>query len=123
MAWNTGCNNLRSGEFQMTYRASFSTVLSAALLLAATAATADQDCFVPMSQWQPRDAVAAFAAQQGWTVRRIKIDDGCYEVKGTDANNTPIEVKLDPSTLQILKIEHHKNGKSDDRRHKDRKHD
>ena len=40
------------------------------------AALADDDCFVPMADWQPRDAVAMLAEENGWTVRRIKIDDG-----------------------------------------------
>jgi hypothetical protein len=45
---------------------------------------ADDDCFVPMADWQPRDAVARLAEGNGWSVRRIKIDDGCYEIDGRD---------------------------------------
>ena len=40
------------------------------------AALAGDDCFVPMADWQPRDAVARLAEAKGWMVRRIKIDDG-----------------------------------------------
>ena len=69
-------------------------------------AMADDECFVPMADWKPREAVAALAAQQGWTVRRIKIDDGCYEIDGTDAQGQQIEATVHPSTLEILEIEH-----------------
>ena len=41
-----------------------------------------EGCFVPISQWQPRSAVAKLAEASGWTARRIKIDDGCYEIYG-----------------------------------------
>ena len=40
----------------------------------------EDDCTVPMAQWQPREAVQRVAAEQGETVRRIKIDDGCYQI-------------------------------------------
>lgn len=71
----------------------------------AGAALADDDCFVPMADWQPREAVAQFAAGQGWTVRRIKIDDGCYEIAGRDAQGRAIEVKIHPGTLRIVGFE------------------
>jgi len=72
----------------------------------ATTARADEDCTVPMADWQPRAAVQVMAEAQGWTVRRIKIDDGCYEIHGTDAEGRRIEVKVDPATLQVIEIEY-----------------
>lgn len=74
-------------------------------VLAPGAAEAGRDCLVPMADWQPREAVARLATEQGWTIRRIKIDDGCYEVKGSDATGRPIEAKIHPGTLVILEIE------------------
>jgi hypothetical protein len=65
----------------------------------------DDDCTVPMAQWQPRTAVQTMAETKGWSVRRIKIDDGCYEIKGRDAQGREIEVKLDPATLEIVEFE------------------
>lgn len=82
-----------------------STSLVIASLLAAAPASADADCAVPMAQWQPRDAVVALAAQNGWRVARIRLDDGCYEVTGLDATGRRIEVKLDPAALSILRME------------------
>lgn len=76
-----------------------------ASLAASGAAQADDDCAVPMADWQPRAAVQQMAEAQGWTVRRIKIDDGCYEVDASDAEGRAIEVKVDPSTLAIMEFE------------------
>ena len=81
------------------------TILAFLAALPAGAALADDDCFVPMADWQPREAVAEFATSQGWEVRRIKIDDGCYEIDGRDAQGRAIEVKLHPGTLQIIEFE------------------
>lgn len=76
-----------------------------ALALIATPALAGDDCAVPMTDWQPREAVMKFAAEQGWDLRRIRIDDGCYEVIGRDAEGRAIEVKLNPATLAVVEME------------------
>jgi hypothetical protein len=81
------------------------TILAFLAALPAGAALADDDCFVPMTDWQPREAVARFATAQGWEVRRIRIDDGCYDIDGRDAQGRAIEVKLHPGTLQIVEFE------------------
>lgn len=74
------------------------------LALAAVPALAGDDCDVPTQQWQSRDAVMQMAAQQGWQVQRLKIDDGCYEIRGRDAQGRSFKAKLDPQTLRVLKI-------------------
>ena len=82
-----------------------SLTIFALLGLIGTAARADDRCWVPMADWQPREAVKRLAAEQGWQVRRIKIDDGCYEVVGRDAEGRAIEVRLNPATLEVLELE------------------
>ncbi|CAN7330779.1 PepSY domain-containing protein [Aminobacter sp. LjRoot7] len=82
------------------------TILAFVAAFPVGSAMADDECFVPMADWKPREAVAALAAQQGWTVRRIKIDDGCYEIDGTDAQGQQMEATVHPATLEILEIEH-----------------
>lgn len=74
-------------------------------LMAATSVKASDDCNVPIAHWQLREAVRAMAADRGWTLRRIKIDDGCYEVYGTDSQGRRFEAKIDPATLEIIEIE------------------
>lgn len=66
----------------------------------------DGECRVPMESWQPRDAVQKMAEAEGWTVNRIKTDDGCYEIKGVDTQNREIEVKVDPASLEIVEFEY-----------------
>ena len=46
------------------------------------------------------------AAAQGWQVQRLKIDDGCYEIRGTDAQGRAFKATIDPQTLKIVKIKH-----------------
>ena len=85
------------------------TVLVVAVLLSpfgAGMALADEDgCRTTMSEWQPREAVVATAEGFGWQVRRVKVDDGCYEVKGRDADGNEVEATLDPGTLALVKLE------------------
>ena len=95
------------------------TIIGFLAVFPAGMALADDDCFVPMSDWHPRDAVARLAEENGWTVRRIKIDDGCYEIKGRDAEGRPIEVTVHPFTLEVIEIEYEDDA--DDRPRKDRK--
>lgn len=76
-------------------------------LLAATPVQASDDCDVPIANWRMREAVRAMAADRGWTLRRIKIEDGCYEVHGIDRQGRRFEAKIDPATLEIIEIEDH----------------
>lgn len=76
---------------------------------AGMARAGDDECFVPMADWQPRESVQKMAEAQGWIVRRIKTDDGCYEIKGRDASGRGIEVKVDPATLAVVEIEYEEN--------------
>ena len=70
-------------------------------------AHADEDeCTVPMAQWQPREAVQRLAEEQGVNVRRIKIDDGCYQINGRDASGRKVEIKVNPQTLEVIDIEY-----------------
>jgi hypothetical protein len=80
-------------------------------LAAASPLLAKDDCWVPMSDWQPRGAVLQLAEQNGWKVRRIKIDDGCYEIVAQDAEGRPIEVHIDPATLDLIEIEYEDDDK------------
>lgn len=77
-----------------------------ALVPAGAALADDDDCSVPRSQWQPREAAIKVAEQNGWTVRDFESDDGCYEIEGRDSDGREIEVKLDPATLQIVEMDY-----------------
>ena len=68
-------------------------------------ALADEDCRAPMSTWQPRSAVAAKAESLGMRVRRIRTDDGCYKVYGTNEQGQRVKAKFNPATLEMVKRE------------------
>lgn len=79
-------------------------LLALTVALLAAPALADDDCDAPVERWQSRDAVRQMAAQRGWQVQRLKIDDGCYELRGKDADGREFKAKLDPETLEVVKM-------------------
>ncbi|NKX44056.1 PepSY domain-containing protein [Roseicyclus persicicus] len=82
-------------------------ILTALLILPAGMALADDDdCRVPMADWQPREAVLALAGTNGWQVDDLEVDDGCYEIEGRDADGRRIEVTLHPATLALIELEY-----------------
>lgn len=80
-------------------------VLALSLFGAGAALADDDDCRSPMSDWQPRDAAVQHAATLGIEVTRLKIDDGCYKVRGRDGDGNRIELKLEPATLALVELE------------------
>ena len=95
-------------------------VLAAGII--AIPALASDDCEVPLQRWQSRDAVMQMAVRQGWDVSRLKIDDGCYELYGTDAEGRRFKAKLDPETLQLVKMKL-RDEKKDRHRSQERDHE
>ncbi|ESR23967.1 hypothetical protein N177_2736 [Lutibaculum baratangense AMV1] len=69
---------------------------------AGTAMASEERCNAPMSDWQPREALQQKLEQEGWKVRRIKTDDGCYEVYGFDKDGRRMEAYFDPKTFEIV---------------------
>lgn len=69
------------------------------------AALAANDCTDPVADWQPREVLRQQLEQQGWEVQRIKVDDGCYEVRGIDKNKNSFKAKYAPASLRIRKLE------------------
>ena len=80
-------------------------ILTVALFGATAALADDDDCRSPMSQWQSQDAAMQHAGALGIEVRRLKIDDGCYEIKGRDSDGNKVELKLEPATLALRELE------------------
>ena len=66
---------------------------------------ADDHCNDPVADWQPREALSKQLEQYGWQVQRIKVDDGCYEVRGLDRKGNAVEAKFSPASLQIRDLE------------------
>lgn len=59
-------------------------------------------CDVPVNQWQPREALQKKLEAEGWTVRSIKTENGCYEAKAVDAKGKRLEGVFNPKTLESV---------------------
>ncbi|MDZ3826608.1 MULTISPECIES: PepSY domain-containing protein [Pseudomonas] len=80
-------------------------------------ALADDECSDPVSDWQPRETLRLQVEQQwGWSVQRIKVDDGCYQLNGADRRGNAIEARYAPASLRLrtLQIDFGDNGDARD---------
>ena len=53
---------------------------------------------VPKEKWLTSETVKARMAEQGYEVRAIKAERGCFEVKATDKNGARVEIYVNPET-------------------------
>lgn len=74
-------------------------------MLVSGAVWADSDCVAPVADWQPREVLRQQLERQGWSVQRIKVDDGCYEARGTDRLGNKFKAKYAPESLRIRELE------------------
>lgn len=86
------------------------TVLSLTLIGTAYAddhgRTADGDdmaCGNTTGQWMSKDTARARAAEQGYDVRRIKREDGCYELYALNKQGQRLELYMNPVSGNIIK--------------------
>ncbi|QPC91206.1 PepSY domain-containing protein [Mesorhizobium sp. INR15] len=68
----------------------------------AGSAFAADKCDVPADQWQPREALQKKLEGEGWKVRSIKSENGCYEAKAIDAKGKKLEAVFNPKTLETV---------------------
>jgi hypothetical protein len=81
------------------FRTGLGVLFSGAFALAAHAtglATCESG---PKSGWQPVEKLEKQLADQGWQVRRIKEDGGCYEVYALDDKGQRVEAYFHPVTF------------------------
>lgn len=58
----------------------------------------------PQSSWKSQEALEAKLVKEGWTVRKSKIDGGCYEVYGSTPSGDRVEAYFHPVTLEKLYV-------------------
>ncbi|THV20924.1 PepSY domain-containing protein [Peteryoungia ipomoeae] len=80
--------------------------LSLATAFAGTA-LASEKCKVAMADWKPRETLQTKLEGEGWKVRSIKTEDGCYEAYVINAKGEKVEAYFNPQTLESvdMKIE------------------
>ena len=67
-------------------------------------ATGKMSCDVKPEARQPQAALVAALTKQGWTVRKAKLDGGCYEVYGTTPEGDRVEAYFDPASFEKLLV-------------------
>lgn len=88
-------------------KVAFPLVVAAAASLAAVqpaSATGKMTCDAPQASWKSIDALKAQLAQEGWAVRKAKVDGGCYEVYGTDPEGRSVEAYFHPVSFKKLLV-------------------
>lgn len=80
----------------------FPIALAASLL---TGTVMADDCYDPINTWQPQENLIQSLESNGWRVDRIKVDDGCYEVKGVDSLGNRFEAVFSPASLDIKELD------------------
>lgn len=78
---------------------------TAALAAAPASATGVMKCNAGhRSGWKSMDALKAKLAGEGWQIRKIKVDGGCYEAYGTTPKGERVEAYFHPVSLETLFI-------------------
>jgi hypothetical protein len=83
------------------------TAVALTLTLAGVASAKDK-CSVPLADWQPRDILKTKLETEGWKIRSIKAEDGCYEAYAINDKGEKVEAYFDPKDLHPVdvRIEH-----------------
>ena len=81
------------------------TFLATAGLSAPALATGKMTCEAgPQSGWKTRAELEASLVKQGWTIKKSKVDGGCYEVYGTTPEGDRVEAYFHPVSLEKLLV-------------------
>lgn len=70
--------------------------------LAAAPAFAGDLCSVPQAEWQPKEALQKQLETDGWAIKKINVDGGCYEVYAKKGDQR-MEAYFNPKTFEIVK--------------------
>ena len=77
--------------------------LAVLALAAAGPALAAGNCSTaPKSKWQAKSALESQLQADGYNVRQIKIEGGCYEVYATDKDGKRANMAFNAETLEKL---------------------
>ena len=77
-----------------------------ALTLASSTAFAGAKCEKhPKAEWMKEADAKAKIAEQGYNIKKFKVDGNCYEIYGTNKEGKKAEVYFDTKTLAVVKAE------------------
>lgn len=87
------------------FAAATAALLATAGLSAPALATGKMSCEAgPQSGWKTRAELEASLVKQGWTVKKSKVDGGCYEVYGTTPEGDRVEAYFHPVSMEKLLV-------------------
>ena len=83
-------------------RAFLLTAIAVVVASPAFAAAGGSCSKAPKSAWQPQSKLESMLKTDGLTVKRIKVENGCYEVYATNKSGKRINVAYNAETLKKL---------------------
>lgn len=78
--------------------------IAAMTLISGTAMASSTYCNEPKSKWMSVGSIKAKVTSMGYKVRKIEVDDGCYEAYATDSSGRRMEIYLNPVTAEVVKM-------------------
>ncbi|MGZ8251943.1 MAG: PepSY domain-containing protein [Methylophilaceae bacterium] len=84
-------------------------LLIMALLAIPATVFASADCTAyPKAEWAPEDTLKKALLDEGYTIKKFKVDGNCYEIYGLNPQGQKVEIYFDTKTLAIIKAEAYK---------------
>ena len=69
-------------------------------------ALASADCPVyPKSEWAAEETLKKTLTDEGYSIKKFKVDGNCYEMYGRNKEGKKVEIYFDTKTLAIIKAE------------------
>ncbi|MCY1166265.1 MULTISPECIES: PepSY domain-containing protein [Polaromonas] len=78
----------------------FSLALLCMVAAGSAQAHGDFSCDVPKAEWKTQMELQRKLTAEGWKIRQVKTDNGCYEVYGFDEKGQRIEIYFNPKTFE-----------------------
>jgi hypothetical protein len=81
-------------------------LLFALMSLLPLQALASADCPVyPKEEWASEETLKKALKDEGYTIKKFKVDGNCYEIYGRNKEGKKVEIYFDTKTLAIIKAE------------------
>jgi hypothetical protein len=76
------------------------------LALISCQAFASADCPIyPKEEWASEDTLKKALTDEGYTIKKFKVDGNCYEIYGRNKAGKKVEIYFDTKTFAIIKAE------------------
>ncbi|HOY71332.1 MAG TPA: PepSY domain-containing protein [Methylotenera sp.] len=59
----------------------------------------------PKEEWAAENTLKQALTEEGYTIKKFKVDGNCYEIYGRNKQGKKVEIYFDTKTLEIVKAE------------------